>query len=130
MLDLGGAPLALSQWRGKVLLVNFWATWCAPCREEMPVLMRIQHKYASNGLKLVGIAIDNASKVRQFSDQLRLDYTLVIGGMETLDLSKSLGNRAGVLPYTVVLDRGGNVAFVHAGSLTEAALDAVLSPLL
>ena len=128
--DPSGKSQTMSQWRGKVLVVNFWATWCAPCREEIPALMRVQHKYASNGVQFVGIAIDSVSKVRDYADEMRIDYALRIGGMETLGLSRAFGNRAGVLPFTEVLDRAGKVAYVHAGALTEALLDQVLAPLL
>jgi thiol-disulfide isomerase/thioredoxin len=120
----------MSQWRGKVLVVNFWATWCAPCREEIPALMRVQHKYASNGVQFVGIAVDNVSKVRDYAKEMRIDYVLLIGGMETLGVTKDLGNRAEVLPFTVVLDRAGKVVYAHAGALTDALLGAVLTPLL
>ena len=127
--DPSGKSQTMSQWRGKVLVVNFWATWCAPCREEIPVLMRVQHKYASNGVQFVGIAIDNVAKVRYYAEEMRIDYVLLIGGMETLGLIKDLGNRAGVLPFTVVLDRTGKVVYAHAGALTDALLGAVLTPL-
>lgn len=120
----------MSQWRGKVLVVNFWATWCAPCREEIPALMRVQHKYASNSVQFVGIALDNVSKVRDYAEEMGIDYILLIGGMETLDVTRDLGNRAEVLPFTVVLDRAGKVVYAHAGALTEALLGAVLSALL
>ena len=130
LTDLNGKAQALSQWRGKVLVVNFWATWCAPCREEIPVLNRIQGKHVSNGVEIVGIALDNASKVRNFAAEMNIGYGLLIGGAETLATSKDLGNRAGVLPFTVILDRTGKVAYTHAGALTEASLDAVLLPLL
>ena len=128
--DPSGKSQTMSQWRGKVLVVNFWATWCAPCREEIPALIRAQHKYASNGVQFVGIAIDNVSKVRDYAEEMRIDYVLLIGGMETLGVTEDLGNRAGVLPFTVVLDRAGKVVYVHAGALTEALLGAVLTPLL
>jgi len=128
--DPGGRSQTLSQWRGKVLVVNFWATWCTPCREEIPALMRVQHKYVANGVQLVGIAIDSVSKVRDYAEEMQIDYALLIGGMETLDLARDLGNRAGVLPFTVVLDRNGKVAYTHAGALTETSLGAVLTPLL
>jgi thiol-disulfide isomerase/thioredoxin len=127
--DPNGNSQTLSQWRGKVLVVNFWATWCAPCREEIPTLMRVQHKYASNGVQFVGIAIDDVSKVRDYATEMRIDYALLIGGMETLGVARDLGDRAGVLPYTVVLDRAGKMVYAHAGALTEASLDAVLTPL-
>lgn len=128
--DLSGKPQTFSQWRGKVLVVNFWATWCAPCREEIPALMKVQRQYGSNGVKIVGIALDNADKVRDYAAELRIDYALLIGGVETLDVAKDLGNRAGVLPFTVVLDRTGKVMHAHAGKLTEASLGAILAPLL
>ena len=128
--DFNDEVQKLSQWRGKVLVVNFWATWCLPCREEIPALMKIQHKYASNGVKIIGIAIDDASKVRDFAREMRIDYVLLIGGIEILGASSDLGNRTGVLPFTLVLDRTGKAEFAHAGALTEALLDAVLAPLL
>jgi thiol-disulfide isomerase/thioredoxin len=128
--DTGGRPQTMSQWRGMVLVVNFWATWCAPCREEIPALMRVQRKYASNGVQFVGIAIDDVSKVRDYAEEMHIDYAVLIGGMETLSVTKNLGNRAQVLPFTVVLDRAGKVAYVHAGALTEVSLDAKLAPLL
>ncbi len=128
--DLSGKPQTLSQWHGKVLVVNFWATWCAPCREEIPTLMKVQMKYASNGVEIVGIALDNVDKVRDYAKEIRIDYVLLIGGVETLSVLKDLGNRAGVLPFTIVLDRAGKVARAHAGALTEASLSAVLVPLL
>lgn len=127
--DPSGKSQTMSQWRGKVLVVNFWATWCVPCREEIPALMRMQHKYASNGVQFVGIAIDNVAKVREYAGEMRIDYVLLIGGMETLGVTGDLGNHAGVLPFTVVLDRAGKVVYAHAGALTEALLGAVLTPL-
>jgi len=120
----------MSQWRGKVLVVNFWATWCAPCQEEIPALMKVYHKYGSNGVQFVGIALDNVSKVRDYVDEIGIDYVILIGGMETLDVTKDLGNHAQVLPFTVVLDRAGKAAYAHAGAMTEASLGAILTPLL
>jgi len=128
--DLGGKPQSLSQWRGKVLVVNFWATWCTPCREEVPALINVRRKYAPNGVEIVGIAIDNVSKVREYAEEMHIDYILLIAGMESLNISKDLGNKAGVLPFTVVLDRDGKVAYTHAGALTEASLGQILTPLL
>jgi thiol-disulfide isomerase/thioredoxin len=130
LADLSGRPQTLSQWRGKVLVVNFWATWCAPCREEIPALMKVQRKYIQNGVQIVGIALDNASKVREYSQELRIDYVLLIGAAEILGLGKDLGNRAGVLPFTVVLDRTGKLVHAQAGAVTEPSLGAVLAPLL
>ena len=90
----------------------------------------MQHKYAANGVQFVGIALDNVANVLRFTDEMRIDYALLIGGTETLSLTKDFGNRAGVLPFTVVLGRDGEVAYTHAGAMTEASLSAVLTPLL
>lgn len=128
--DLSGKPQTLSQWRGKVLVVNFWATWCVPCIEEIPALKKVQRQYESKGVKIVGIALDNVAKVRDFAEDMRIDYALLIAGMESLSLVKDLGNRAGVLPFSVVLDRSGQVVHAHAGTLTEASLAAILAPIL
>lgn len=128
--DLSGKPQTFSQWSGKVLVVNFWATWCTPCREEVPALMKVQRQYLSNGVQIVGIALDNAVKVRDFAEEMEIGYVLLIGVPETLGVAKDLGNRAGVLPFTVVLDRTGKLVHAQAGALTEASLGAVLAPLL
>jgi thiol-disulfide isomerase/thioredoxin len=128
--DTRGRSQTMSQWRGKVLVVNFWATWCAPCRDEIPALIKVQHKYAANSVQIVGIALDNVPKVQDYADEMRIDYVLLIGGIDALEVTKDLGNRAGVLPFTIVLDRRGKVAYTHAGALTEALLSAVLTRLL
>jgi thiol-disulfide isomerase/thioredoxin len=130
LVDLSGKPQQLDQWRGKVLVVNFWATWCVPCREEIPALLKVQEKHVAKSVKIVGIALDSVDKVREYAAEMKIDYPVLIGGLETMAIAKDLGNRAGVLPYTVVLDRTGKVTHTHAGALTESALDAVLRPLI
>ena len=128
--DLGGKRQALSNWSGNVLVVNFWATWCAPCREEIPTLKKMQKKYVAKRVQFVGIGIDNVSKIAEYSAEMNIDYVLLVGGREVLDLTKELGNRAEVLPFTVILDRLGKVTYAHVGVMTEAALDAALLPII
>lgn len=130
LTDLNGRMQTLSISRAKVLLVNFWATWCTPCREEIPALMKIQDKYSANGVQIAGIALDDVAKVSDYASEININYDFLIGNADTLLISKDLGNQAGVLPFTVILDRAGKVVYTHAGALTEAALDAVLAPLL
>lgn len=120
--DPEGKPQPLSQWRGRVLVLNFWATWCAPCREEIPGLVRIQGQYAPIGLQIVGIAIDSAPKVRQFAREMGINYPVVIGGIEVIALTQPLGNRASGLPFTVVLDRSGKIVGTHLGVVPERKL--------
>lgn len=128
--DLKGAPQALEQWRGRVLVVNFWATWCAPCREEIPGFVRLQARHGARGLQFVGIAIDQPDKVAEFAREFQINYPLLMGGLETMELLRQTGNRAGVLPYTLVLDRGGRVISREPGGLKEPRLEDLIQPLL
>jgi thiol-disulfide isomerase/thioredoxin len=128
--DVAGREQALEQWRGKVLVVNFWATWCAPCREEIPDFVRLQDELGAKGLQFVGIAIDQADKVGQFQKEFSINYPLLIGGYGAIELSRALGNRLGALPFTALVGRDGDVAHVHMGPLKEAQLRALANKLL
>jgi thiol-disulfide isomerase/thioredoxin len=130
LADLKGGAQTLEPWRGRVLVVNFWATWCAPCREEIPVFVRMQERYGAQGLQFVGIAIDQPDKVADFAREFRINYPVLLGGLETLELVRLVGNRAGVLPYTLVIDRAGNIASRELGGLREARLYSIIHPLL
>jgi len=125
----GGAP-TLEQWRGRVLVVNFWATWCAPCREEIPVFVRLQERHGPRGLQFVGIAFDQPDKVADFAREFRVNYPLLLGGLDTMELLREAGNRAGVLPYTLVIDRQGKVVSREPGGLKEGRLEGLVQPLL
>jgi thiol-disulfide isomerase/thioredoxin len=127
--DLQGRARRLAEWEGQVLVCNFWATWCAPCREEIPLLITARAKYAAFGVEIVGIAIDNATKVREYADTLKIPYPILLAGSAGLDLMRKLGNSAGGLPYTVVTDRKGNLAERKLGALNQAELDGFLAPL-
>lgn len=130
--DSGGHPQPISQWKGKVLVANFWATWCPPCQEEMPEFSRLSRKYALNGVQFVGISIDSADKVKAFEKDNEISYPLLISNLETLDLSSDLGNRAKALPFTVILRPDGSVQQVKLGKFVtadlEKALQAALQP--
>ena len=128
--DLDGREQPLAQWRGKVLIVNFWATWCAPCREEMPQFIEAQRRDGANGVQFVGIAVDQVDKVREFVREIGLNYPALIGGLGAIELSKALGNDLAALPFTIVLDRGGRVAHTQLGPLKAPQLDALLKDLL
>ena len=130
LADVEGATRSLEQWRGRVLVVNYWATWCAPCREEIPVFVRLQERYGSRGLQFVGIAIDQPDKVAEFAREFQINYPLLLGGVETIELLRQVGNRAGVLPYTLVVDRKGNLVSREPGGLKEARLENLIQPLL
>jgi thiol-disulfide isomerase/thioredoxin len=125
-----GAVHNLSRWQGKVLVVNFWATWCEPCREEIPALMRVQDKTSAKGVQIVGIGIDDAAKINEFVRALHIRYPIAVAGLQAVEITRKLGNAVGGLPYTLVLDRSGGLVASHLGALTEERLDTILRPLL
>ena len=124
--DLQGRPQALAQWHGQVVVLNFWASWCAPCREEMPDFAELRSRYRASGVEFVGIAIDSPDRVAQFLQRQPVDYPILVGEGAAHDLARQLGNAGGALPYTIVLDRDGKVALAHLGRLPRATLDATL----
>ena len=130
LADVQGGASSVGQWRGRVLVVNYWATWCAPCREEIPIFVRLQERYGDRGLQFVGIAIDQPAKVSEFAAEFRVNYPLLIAGVESLELLRQAGNRAGVLPYTLIIDRKGNLVSREPGGLKEARLESLIQPLL
>lgn len=129
-VDLAGKPRRLVEWQGRVVACNFWATWCAPCREEIPLLIAAQQQYGSKMVQIVGIGIDRADKISQFARDFKITYPLLIADLTAMDTMKQLGNRSGGLPFTVVLDRGGAVAKTRLGALKPGELDQILAPLL
>lgn len=120
--DANGQPQAMGQWQGSWLVVNFWATWCAPCVEEMPDLETVQTEYANRGVTVVGLAIDNPTAVKRFRDSLNLKLPLLIAGAAGTDIARDLGNPSGALPYTVLIDRAGNIAQTKLGQIRAGEL--------
>jgi thiol-disulfide isomerase/thioredoxin len=120
--DLAGAAQPLSQWRGKTLVINFWATWCEPCRKEIPLFVKLQQEYGARGVQFVGIAIDQPDKVRAFARDYRMNYPVLLGGMDAAEWSQRLGNSAAALPYTLLIGPEGQVRMNHVGMLDEAMI--------
>lgn len=117
-----GKPANSENWRGKVLVVNFWASWCPPCVEEMPALDRIAQEYASKNVLIVGIGIDSPSNIREFLQKTPVSYPIVLGGLEGSNLSKQMGNTQGALPYTVVINSKGKSIYTKLGKISEEEL--------
>src|SRR5690606_26992428 len=120
----GGAPLLLEAFKGRPLLVNFWATWCPPCVEELPLLNRFYGENKDKGWQLIGLAVDKTDPVKRFLSRLPLDFPVGMAGMQGTELARSLGNAAGGLPYTVVFGPNGRVAERKIGQMQEADLQA------
>jgi thiol-disulfide isomerase/thioredoxin len=104
-----GQPLALAALRGTPLVLNFWATWCPPCVKEMPELDRFAKAFAARGGRVLGLAVDNPTAVRQFLARSPVGYTIGLAGFEGTELSRKLGNATGALPFTAVFSRSGAV---------------------
>ena len=113
-----GETLKLADFRGKPLVLNFWATWCPPCVEEMPLLDAFFRQNSANGWQVVGLAIDQPSLVKRFMGQFPVDYPIALGGMNGSELGRLLGNAQGGLPFTVVFDAAGNVKVQKLGKLS------------
>jgi thiol-disulfide isomerase/thioredoxin len=115
-----------AQWQGKVLVVNFWASWCPPCVEEMPTLDLLSQEYFQQNVLFVGIGIDSPSNIREFLKSTPVSYPTVIGGLEGSNLSKQMGNTQGALPYTVIINSKGKAIYTKLGKISEEELRKVL----
>jgi thiol-disulfide isomerase/thioredoxin len=117
MKDVAGKPQSLSQWKGKPLLVNFWAPWCAPCVQEMPELSALAAKDGGKRFNVIGIGIDSPSNIAEFASKFKIAYPLYVAGMSGTDLARQFGNSAGGLPYTVLIGADGQVRKTYLGRL-------------
>jgi len=128
--DVNGKAHSIKQWDGHVVLLNFWATWCPPCRHEIPDFIKLQKAYKDKGLIIVGVAIDTAQNVRDFVDPMGINYPVLHGQNQAIDIAKSYGDRLGVLPYSVIIDRHGKVIHRHPKAMTYSEAEKLIKPLL
>jgi len=129
MVDTSGQQQPLAQWKNQVLIVNFWATWCAPCVDEMPELSDLQQEIAPRKIQILGIGIDSPSNIAEFARKYNISYPLYVGGINGTELSRQLGNQAGGLPFTVVIGRDGQVKKTYLGRLKMDELRGALADL-
>lgn len=128
--DLNGKPQISSQWQGKIIVLNFWATWCPSCLKEIPVFMELQKKYGDK-VQFIGIALDDLDAVKTFQQKNAVNYPLLISGdFAGFQLAKKLGNVISAIPYTVVVNSNGQVVKRHSGEMSANELQAIVSPLL
>jgi thiol-disulfide isomerase/thioredoxin len=130
LIDANGNAQNLNQYRDKILVVNFWATWCPPCREEMPELSQLHQTYQNKNVMVLGIAIDEPALVKEFLQTSPVSYPVLITENTGMDLSSQLGNDKDVLPYTIVIDTQGKVVKTYFGRVSKPLLEAAIKPLL
>jgi len=127
--DISGTMQDLGQYQHKIIIVNFWATWCSPCREEMPELIALQQSYRDKNVVVLGIALDEPAQVAQYLKDTPVNYPIVAAEAAGSMLSEQLGNDKGVLPYTVIIDADGKIVSTHFGRITKAIIEASIQPL-
>ncbi|SET26775.1 Thiol-disulfide isomerase or thioredoxin [Nitrosomonas marina] len=128
--DLDGVSQPIAQWKGDVIVANFWATWCTPCREEIPEFIEMQQQYGDQGLTFIGIAVDQLEKVLPYSKELGINYPVLVGGLNAMSFAEAAGNEMSVLPYTIVFDRQGKISDTFLGRVHQKTLEKSVMPLL
>jgi thiol-disulfide isomerase/thioredoxin len=129
LTGVDGKPVTLASFKGQKVVVNFWASWCGPCVEEMPELVALSHQYKQKGIRFVGIGVDSEQNVKTFLQKVKVDYPVFISGYAGADLARNFGNTAGALPFTVVIDETGKVRETKLGQIQPAELKKTLDVL-
>ena len=126
MMDIEGNVRNIKDWDGQVVLLNFWATWCPPCLEEIPGFIEIQQQLDNHGFQIIGVAVDNEENVRAFADEMAMNYPILAGEMEAIELSQKYGNSIGGLPFSAIIDKNGKVTHTITGELSKDRLISIL----
>lgn len=130
LLDRNSHATPIANWRGKSLIINFWATWCAPCRREMPLLQALDRDWAGRDFRVIGVAVDQRDNVIAFANSLGIAYPLLIGEEDALDVAAKLGVTAPAFPFTVFTDRHGRIVALYMGEMHKPQTDLILSVVL
>ena len=129
--DLSGTPHNLQAWKGRVLLLNFWASWCAPCQAEIKHLIDYQRKFGVHGLQIVGLGLDDPRKLKNVQRTLQINYPILYAEeKESRQILNAWGNKTGLIPYSVIFDREGRVVQAHRGIIDDQLFDRLVKPLL
>lgn len=128
--DVDGREHTSNSWAGKVLVLNFWATWCPPCLREMPMFIRAQQALGEGSVQFVGIAVDRVEDVASFLTDHPVNYPILVGDKAVIEMSRRLGNRLQGLPFTVIFDQQGRRVYSQVGEVTRDVLEQQLFPLL
>ena len=129
MVDLDGQTRNIKDWDGKVILLNFWATWCPPCLSEIPGFIELQEQYGDQGFQVIGIAVDNDEAVRDYVNEVKINYPIMVSEFEATELASRYGNRIGALPYSVIINREGEISDKITGELSKIKAEKLLKGL-
>ncbi|AIO42061.1 ahpC/TSA family protein [Burkholderia cenocepacia] len=129
LTGVDGKPASLASFKGQKVVVNFWASWCGPCVEEMPELVALSHQYKQKGIRFIGIGVDSDQNVKNFLQKVKVDYPVFVSGYAGADLARNFGNTAGALPFTVVIDETGTIRETKLGQIHPAELKKTLDAL-
>ena len=127
---LNGSEVSLKTWQNKIIVLNFWATWCPPCREEMPELSKMQDQYKNQNLVIIGLSTEDLDTTKNFIAEHPVSYPVLAGDMQAMNFAESLGNNQSILPYTVVIDQKGQLVKTFFGRVNQTLLEKTITPLL
>ena len=127
--DTNGQLRNIKDWDGKVILLNFWATWCPPCLNEIPGFIELQEQYGEQGFQVIGIAVDNEEAVHKYMNEVKINYPVMVAEFEAIELSSRYGNRIGALPYSVIINRKGEISDKITGELSKIKAEKMLERL-
>ncbi len=128
--DSSGKPHDIAEWRGKILIINFWATWCPPCKKEIPEFITLQNQYSAQGLQFIGVALEDKESVREYMNTVKINYPVLIAEDQGIALAFKLGDISGTVPFTVVVDQNGQIIYRHQGNFSKDQILSVIAPLL
>lgn len=124
--DLQGKVRSIDEWDGQLVVLNFWATWCGPCKEEMPHFVELQTRLSDQGVQFIGVALDNQQAVEKFIQTTPINYPLLIGGFDAIDIARDYGNTIGALPFTIIIDKKMIIQHTHLGAIDIKKLEQLL----
>ena len=128
--DLTGKQRNITEWQGKIRVINFWATWCPPCLKEIPAFIKLQHEFKSKNVQFIGIAIEDSQPVKEYLDTIKINYPMLIGGDEAIALSHQLGNIINAVPFTVLVNPQGQIIHRQPGEIDREKIIEIITPLL
>jgi len=128
--DIEGNTRKMTEWDGKVLLVNFWATWCPPCKKEIPSFMELQEEYGSKGFQVIGLAIDDEDSVKDYADTMGMNYPIMAAELTAMEIARLYGNRVNALPFTAFVDREGKIVLTKPGEISKNDAEEIINKLL